>query len=63
MHGGADYVAAFGHRGRGSGPYADQIAARFKLARRRLGLDAERLALRSDLFERPIVRGQQLKLF
>lgn len=63
MHGGEDYNSAFGHRQRGSGPYADQIALRFKLARNRLNLDIERLKLRTDLFKRPIVRGQQLPLF
>jgi DNA repair photolyase len=63
MHGGKDYVAAFGHRQRGSGPYADQIAARFRLARQRLGLVDERLQLRTDLFVRPISTGEQLPLF
>ena len=67
MHGGQDYVATFGHRQRGSGPYADQIAQRFKLARRRLGMAEERLALRTDLFVRPLSRtqngGEQLALF
>jgi DNA repair photolyase len=67
MHGGQDYVAAFGHRQRGSGPYADQIAQRFKLARRRLGMASERLALRTDLFVRPNLMsgntGEQLALF
>jgi DNA repair photolyase len=63
MHGGKDYVAAFGHRQRGSGPYADQIAARFRLARQRLGLADERLKLRTDLFRPPIARGEQLPLF
>lgn len=63
MHGGADYNSAFGHRQRGSGPYATQIAMRFKLARKRLGLDAERLLLRTDLFIPPVLRGQQLGLF
>lgn len=63
MHGGEDYNSAFGQRQRGSGPYADQIAMRFKLARKRLNLDVERLQLRTDLFKRPIVRGQQLPLF
>lgn len=63
MHGGADYVPKFGHRQRGSGAYADQIAMRFRLARKRLGLGSERLQLRTDLFERPFVRGQQLGLF
>ncbi len=67
MHGGKDYVAAFGHRQRGSGAYADQIAMRFKLARKRLGLGQERVALRTDLFIRPTVgpnvMGEQLPLF
>ena len=63
MHGGEDYNSSFGQRQRGSGPYADQIALRFKLARNRLNLDTERLKLRTDLFKRPIVRGQQLPLF
>lgn len=63
LHGGADYVAAFGHRQRGSGPYAEQIAKRFQLAVGRTGLSEERLSLRSDLFLRPLARGQQLALF
>lgn len=63
MHGGADYVAEFGHRQKGSGPYAEQIALRFRLARARLGLDKERLSLRTDLFDKPFSRGQQLGLF
>lgn len=62
MHGGADYVATFGHRQRGSGPFADQIAMRFKLARRRLGLAGERLQLRTDLFTRPTISASQLQL-
>lgn len=68
MHGGQDYVSAFGHRQRGSGPYADQIVQRFILARRRLDMAEERLALRTDLFvkptpQRPGNRGEQLTLF
>ncbi len=63
MHGGADYNAEFGHRQRGSGPYADQIAMRFRLARNRLGLDVERIPLRTDLFKAPVLRGQQFGLF
>ncbi len=64
MHGGQDYVATFGHRQRGSGPYADQIAARFRLATRRLGMDERhpRLRLRTDLFRRPVAVGGQLPL-
>ena len=63
MHDGADYNASFGVRQRGSGPYAEQIGMRFKLARRRLGLNSERHGLRTDLFRRPVLRGQQLALF
>lgn len=62
MHGGQDYVSQFGLRQTGSGPYAAQIAQRFRLARRRLGLDEKRLALRTDLFRRPVLPGGQLGL-
>jgi DNA repair photolyase len=63
MHGGRDYTAAFGLRQRGSGPYAQQIALRFRLAMRRLGLDQPRHPLRTDLFRRPPRVGGQLDLF
>jgi len=62
MHGGKDYVAAFGLRQRGSGPYAEQIAMRFRLAVQRLGLNARHLKLRTDLFQRPTPDGSQLSL-
>ena len=62
MHGGTDYQAQFGHRMRGSGPYAGQIAARFRLALKRLGLNGERFKLRTDLFERPVPVGGQFNL-
>lgn len=63
MHGGRDYVAAFGLRGRGSGPYAVQVAQRFRLALKRLHLNEERMALRTDLFKAPTPMGGQLPLF
>lgn len=62
MHGGKDYIAAFGIRQRGQGPYAEQIAARFRLAVKRLGLNERRLGLRTDLFRRPASRNGQLSL-
>ena len=62
MHGGQDYRAEFGLRQKGSGPYAEQIAQRFRLARRRLGLDEERLQLDTSTFIRPVVHGGQLSL-
>ena len=63
MHGGKDYVATFGHRQRGSGPYADQIGARFRLAMQRLGMERRGLRLRTDLFRPPAAAGAQLSLF
>lgn len=63
MHGGRDYVAAFGARGRGSGPYAEQVAARFRLALKRLQLNEQRIPLRTDLFKPPTPAGGQLPLF
>ncbi len=63
MHGGRDYVAEFGVRGRGRGPYAEQIGVRFRLAAKRLGLNRQRHALRTDLFQPPVLAGQQMRLF
>ncbi len=62
MHGGRDYAAQFGSRQKGSGPYAQQIALRFRLALQRLGLNRERRPLRTDLFRPPGAAGQQLSL-
>lgn len=63
MHGGKDYVADFGLRQRGRGPYADQIAKRFRLALKRLGLNIDRQDLRRDLFQAPVLARQQMQLF
>jgi DNA repair photolyase len=63
MHGGRDYTADWGTRQKGSGPYADQIAMRFKLAAKRLGFNQEREPLRTDLFEPPVLAEQQMRLF
>ena len=63
MHGGRDYVAEFGVRQRGRGPYAEQIALRFRLAAKRLGLNRHRHTLRTDLFRPPVLAGQQMRLF
>lgn len=63
MHGGRDYVAAFGTRQRGRGPYAEQIATRFQLTLKRLGMNKRKLVLRTDLFRRPGTHGEQLSLF
>ena len=62
MHGGKDYVATFGLRQRGNGPYAEQIAMRFRLAAKRLGINERNARLRADLFRRPVAKGGQLSL-
>jgi DNA repair photolyase len=59
--GGKDYVSRFGERHRGTGAYADQIAARFEAALKRYGLNQRKLSLRRDLFRKP--DEAQLSLF
>jgi len=63
MRGGKDYDAEWGKRMKGTGPYAWQIGRRFELAARRLGLNATRRRLRTDLFKAPNAKGEQLALF
>lgn len=62
MHGGRDYVSEFGIRQRGTGPYAQQIAMRFRLACKRLGLNERSLKMRTDLFTPPVPHGGQMRL-
>ena len=54
----------FGSRMRGEGRYAELIKQRFALATKRLGFNAEPrgAGLRTDLFERPLRPGDQLRL-
>ncbi len=49
----------FGHRMRGEGTYAELIARRFMVARKKYGLNHKVTALRMDLFKKP---GDQLRL-
>jgi DNA repair photolyase len=63
MHGGRDYDPQFGKRMTREGPVAEMMQARFRLACRRLGLDRQEPALRTDLFSPPPKRGDQLSLF
>lgn len=63
LHGGRDYDPAFGKRMRGEGPWADLMAARFRVAITRLGLNRDGQALRTDLFHVPPRPGDQLSLF
>lgn len=62
MRDGKDYDAEWGKRMRGKGPYAWQIGRRFEIAAKRLGLNAERTPLRTDLFKAAPKDQQQLML-
>ena len=61
MRGGKDYDAQWGLRQRGTGPYAQLIGQRFRVATRRLGLNAERFPMDTTQFFRP-GQPQQLSL-
>jgi DNA repair photolyase len=63
MRGGKEYDSKWGERMRGNGPYAWQIGRRFEMAARRLGLNAEKRRLRTDLFVPPQEPTDQLDLF
>jgi DNA repair photolyase len=61
--GGKLYNAEFFSRQRGTGPYAELIEQRFRLAVKKLGLNRSSRALRNDLFQPPIVpRGDSRQM-
>ncbi len=62
MRGGKDYDAQWFTRQRGTGPYAEMIAQRFKLATKRLGINERRWPMRTDLFRPPVLMGGQMRL-
>jgi DNA repair photolyase len=62
-HAGKIYDSTWGKRQTGEGPIAWSIGRRFELAARRLGFNKERSKLRTDLFQRPALPGEQLRLF
>ena len=58
--GGEDYAGRFGHRMRGTGPFADLLAQRFRVRCRQLGLnEGEARTLRVDLFRPPPPTGRE----
>ncbi len=63
MRGGKDYDAEWGTRMIGEGPHAWQIGRRFEIAAKRLGLNKQRLKLRTDLFSPPSADNRQMSLF
>ena len=63
MRGGREYDAKWGQRMKGEGPIAELIGQRFKIARRRFGLDAATPPLDTSQFQAPPRSGDQLDLF
>ena len=63
MRGGRENDPRFGHRFRGTGPYADLLRKRFRLARRRFGLERDVPELARHHFRQPPRAGDQLSLF
>lgn len=63
MHGGRQYDSRFGRRMRGSGPQAELIRERVRVARARLGLDRRLPPLDCTHFRVPARSGDQLGLF
>jgi DNA repair photolyase len=62
VRGGATYDPRFGVRQRGTGFWADEMAALFDLARRRAGLAERGPTLSTAHFRRPAAPGAQLEL-
>jgi DNA repair photolyase len=61
-YGGKLYDGRFGVRGKGEGPYAEQIRALYRQAARKHRLDGRPPTLSTEHFRRPAPRGQ-LELF
>ncbi len=61
--GGKDYDADWSQRMRGTGPVAELIAARFKAAVKRYGLDTPRVPLDESQFRVPADMKKQMDLF
>ena len=62
MRKGKTYDSAWGERITGTGPFAWMIGRRFEIALAKNGYRKERLKLRTDLFRRPALAGEQLAL-
>ena len=63
LRGGRKNDPEFYTRMRGQGPWADLLHRRAAIAARKNGLLKARFALRTDLFQRPIINGSQMELF
>jgi DNA repair photolyase len=62
MRGGKDYDSQWNTRMKGTGPYAEMMAARFRMAVKKLGLNQPAKPLSAGNFRRPPRIGDQLSL-
>ena len=62
MRKGKAYDSTWGERMTATGPFAWMIGRRFEHAMAKNGYSAERSKLRTDLFTRPVAKGEQLML-
>lgn len=64
MRGGRDYNSQFGERMRGTGPIAELLRNRFKIACKRLGINSgsREMPEQTHLFQPPLREGSQLSL-
>ena len=62
MRKGKAYDSSWGERMTGTGPFAWMVGRRFEIALAKNGYRKERLKLRTDLFRRPALAGEQLAL-
>ena len=63
MRGGKDYDMRWGSRMKGEGPIADLMAARFRTAKTRYGLERPWLSMDASKFRVPVKPGGQMDLF
>ncbi len=63
LRGGKKNDPDFHSRMKGKGPWAELLHHRVAIAARKSGLGKAKFALRTDLFQRPIVKGSQMELF
>ena len=63
MRGGKDYDMRWGSRMKGEGPIADLMAARFRAAKTRYGLERPWLSMDASKFRVPVKPGGQMDLF
>lgn len=63
VRGGRENDPEFGTRMTGTGVYAWTVGRRFQMTAERLGFNKARVKLRTDLFKRPPMPGDQLALF